>query len=89
MTFQAYLDNIKEKTGKTPDDFKKEMTAAGVYKPEMKATEFVNWMKKEYDLGRGHSMAIWHYFTGKGWVSAVRTTAGKKPAAKKTTKKKK
>lgn len=23
MSFQAYLDNIKTKTGKTPDDFKK------------------------------------------------------------------
>jgi hypothetical protein len=23
MSFQAYLDNIKAKTGKTPDDFKK------------------------------------------------------------------
>ncbi len=23
MSFQAYIDNIKAKTGKTPDDFKK------------------------------------------------------------------
>lgn len=23
MSFQAYLDNIQTKTGKTPDDFKK------------------------------------------------------------------
>jgi hypothetical protein len=23
MSFQAYLDNIKAKTGKTPEDFKK------------------------------------------------------------------
>ena len=23
MSFQAYIDNIKKKTGKTPDDFKK------------------------------------------------------------------
>ena len=23
MSFQAYLDNIKTKTGKSPDDFKK------------------------------------------------------------------
>jgi hypothetical protein len=55
----------------------------------MKATEFVNWMKKEYDLGRGHSMAIWHYFTGKGWVRAVKTTAGKPATTKKPVTKKK
>jgi Domain of unknown function (DUF4287) len=25
MSFQAYIDNIKAKTGKTPEDFKKQL----------------------------------------------------------------
>ncbi len=68
MTFQAYLDNIKAKTGKTPEDFKKELEKAGLLNPNMKATDLVNWLSKKYDLGRGHSMAAWHVFTQKGWV---------------------
>jgi hypothetical protein len=68
VSFQAYLDNIKAKTGKTPEDFKKAAEAAGQLKPDWKATQFIAWMKKEYDLGRGHSMAIWHYWKAKGWV---------------------
>ena len=30
MTFQAYLDNIKAKTGKTPEDFRKEAAKKGL-----------------------------------------------------------
>jgi hypothetical protein len=73
MSFQAYLDNIKQKTGKTPDDFKREMTKAGVYSPEMKAAQLVAWLKKEYDLGHGHSMAIWRVYLDRGWVSSPGT----------------
>lgn len=69
MSFQAYLDNIKAKTGKTPEDFKAAMEAKGVYKVDMKATELVDFLKQEYDLGHGHAMAIWAYFKSKGWVN--------------------
>jgi hypothetical protein len=70
MTFQAYLDNIQKKTGKSPDDFKKladekGFTENGVLKPEVKAGQIVNWLKEEFDLGRGHSMAIYALFKGK------------------------
>lgn len=68
MTFQAYLDNIKAKTGKTPEQFKALATKAGVYSPDMKATALVAWLKKEFDLGHGHSMAVWAVFKSKGWV---------------------
>lgn len=70
MSFQAYLDNIKAKTGKTPEDFKKLMEKQGVLKPEMKANELVSWLKKEFNLGHGHSMAIWNVFVNRGWVDA-------------------
>ncbi len=70
MTFQAYLDNIKAKTGKTPEQFKALATKAGVYKRDMKAAALVAWLKQEFDLGHGHAMALWAVFKDKGWVEA-------------------
>jgi hypothetical protein len=72
MTFQAYLDNIQVKTGKTPEELKELAEKAGVYKPDMKATELVNWLRDEFGLGHGHSMAIWKYFLDHNWVKASR-----------------
>jgi hypothetical protein len=68
VSFQAYLDNIKAKTGKTPHDFRALAAKAGVYRPDMKATELVRWLKKDFDLGQGHAMAIWKVFKDRGWV---------------------
>jgi hypothetical protein len=70
MSFQAYIDNIKAKTGKTPEQLKDAAVKAGVFSADMKATELVQWLAKEYDLGHGHSMAIWAVFKSKGWVQA-------------------
>ena len=70
MSFQAYIDNIKAKTGKSPDDFKKlaekkEFIIAGKLNPKIKATEITNWLKEEFELGHGHAMAIYATFKGK------------------------
>lgn len=35
----------------------------------MKATELVSWLKDNYELGHGHSTALWAYFKSKGWVN--------------------
>jgi Domain of unknown function (DUF4287) len=40
MSFQAYIDNIKAKTGKTPEQIKAAMEKAGVLKFDMKAKVF-------------------------------------------------
>jgi len=69
MSFQAYLDNIKAKTGKTPEDFKKQMQKEKLLKPDLKASELVRWLKDKFDLGHGHSMAIWAVFKSEGWVN--------------------
>jgi hypothetical protein len=74
MTFQAYLDNIRAKTGKTPEQFKAFATRAGVYKPDMKAAALAAWLKEEFDLGHGHSMALWAVFKDKGWVQSPKCT---------------
>jgi Domain of unknown function (DUF4287) len=69
MSFQAYIDNIKAKTGKTPEDFKKQLEKEKLLNSDMKATDLVKWLKNKYDLGHGHSMAIWAVFKSKGWVN--------------------
>jgi len=42
MSFQAYLDHIKVKTGKTPEDFMKLMKKKGVFQTDMKAGVLVS-----------------------------------------------
>ncbi|MBC7400392.1 MAG: DUF4287 domain-containing protein [Mucilaginibacter sp.] len=69
MSFQAYLDNIQSKTGKTPNDFKllaeeKGFTQGGQLKATTKAGDVVNWLKADFDLGHGHAMAIYALLKG-------------------------
>lgn len=69
MSFQAYLNNIKTKTGKGPEDFKdlaeqKGFLQNGQIKAGVKAGEIVSWLKEDFDLGHGHSMAIYALFKG-------------------------
>jgi hypothetical protein len=45
MSFQAYLDTIKAKTGKTPDDFGALAARKGLLGPDVKAGEVVAWLK--------------------------------------------
>ncbi|TNE70113.1 DUF4287 domain-containing protein [bacterium] len=70
MSFQAYIDNIKAKTGKSPADFKElaeqnGFIIDGKLNPAVKATEITNWLKAEFALGHGHAMAIYATFKGK------------------------
>ena len=63
MSFQAYLDNIKTKTGKGPADFKKLATdkgfmSGGKLSADIKAGEVIAWLKNDFELGHGHAMAI-------------------------------
>jgi hypothetical protein len=70
MSFQAYINNIKAKTGKSPEDFKKlaekkGFMVEGKLNPIIKATEITNWLKDEFELGHGHAMAIYATLKGK------------------------
>lgn len=60
MSFQAYLDNIQEKTGITPQQFIDMAKEKGYDDPSTKAGVILDWLKQDYDLGRGHGMAIVH-----------------------------
>jgi len=57
MSFQAYLDNIEIKTGKTPQELIDMADAKGFGK-DTKSGEIIDWLKKDFDLGRGHAMAL-------------------------------
>lgn len=59
MSFQVYLDNIEAKTGKTPQELVELATTKG-FGTDTKAGEIVDWLKADFDLGRGHAMALVH-----------------------------
>jgi hypothetical protein len=69
MSFQAYLNNIKAKTGKGPADFRqmaeqKGFTQNGELKAGVKAGDIIKWLKTDFDLGHGHAMAIYALLKG-------------------------
>jgi hypothetical protein len=60
MSFQAYLDTIEAKTGMTPRQLVELAKAKGFVGENVKARDVLTWLKAEYDLGRGHGMALVH-----------------------------
>jgi hypothetical protein len=60
LSFQAYLDNIHAKTGKTPNEFVALAREKGYDAPATKAGVIVAWLKADFGLGRGHAMALVH-----------------------------
>jgi hypothetical protein len=54
MSFQAYIDNIKAKTGKAPEDFIKLAAQNSL----TKHGEIVSWLKSKFALGHGHATAM-------------------------------
>jgi hypothetical protein len=60
MSFQAYLDNVEEKTGLTPRQLIELAKEKGFDAPDVKAGTILDWLKEDFDLGRGHGMAIVH-----------------------------
>ena len=59
MSFQAYLDNIEDKTGLTPREFIALAHQRG-FDESTKTGTIVEWLNEDYDLGRGHAMALVH-----------------------------
>ena len=77
MTFKAYIDNIRKKTGKSPEDFRAIAKRQGLLVPGLTATQLTTWLKREFGLGHGHAMAIWAVFKSKRWAGAP--NSAKKP----------
>lgn len=57
MSYQAYLDAIEVKTGKTPQELLDAAVSRG-YGPSTKSSVVVEWLRDEYGVGRGHAMAL-------------------------------
>ncbi len=75
MSFQAYLDNIEIKTGKTPNEFIELADAKG-YGKDTKSGEIVAWLKQDYNLGHGHAMAIVHVIKNGAGISDKHVNSG-------------
>lgn len=58
MSFQAYLDTVKSKTGKEPADFRVLAEKKGLLAEGVKTTQLIDWLAADFGLGRGHAMAI-------------------------------
>jgi hypothetical protein len=59
MSFQAYIDAVEKKTGRTPAELLEEAARRG-YGPATKAGEVLAWLAEDYGIGRGHAMAFFH-----------------------------
>jgi len=76
VSFQAYLDNIEEKTGLTPRRFIELAHEKGLDDPAVKAGAIVAWLKDDYDLGRGHAMALVHVIKNGPQIDAKHVDSG-------------
>ena len=68
MSFQAYLDTIEKKTGKIPQELVDEAHARG-YSDETRTADIVSWLTDDYELGRGHAMALVHVIKNGSQIS--------------------
>lgn len=75
MSFQAYLDNIETKTGRTPRQLI-ELAAEKGFGPDTKAGPILEWLKADYDLSRGYGMALVHVITKGPQISAKHVGSG-------------
>lgn len=75
MSYQAYLDAIEKKTGKTPEEMLAEAATRG-FTPQSKAGDFVSWLKDDYDVGRGHAMALFGVLKNGATISDKHVDSG-------------
>jgi len=57
MSYQAYLDAVEEKTGKTPAEIV-ELARAQGFELGGKGGPVVAWLKQEFGIGHGHAQAM-------------------------------
>ena len=74
MSFQAYLDSVVRISGKSIEAIHIKMQEDGLLIHDLKAEIFVSYLKDTYQLGRGHSMALWKYAIESNWFSTKHTT---------------
>ena len=75
MSFQAYLDAVETKTGLTPRQLLEIANSKG-FDASTKATPIIEWLAADYELGRGHAMAMVHVITKGDRISAKHVDSG-------------
>ena len=85
MSFQAYLDNIETKTGKTPNEFIALAREKGFTDPSIKASVILDWLKTDFDIGRGHGMALVQVIKNGAEISEKHVGSGTSHADESTT----
>ena len=75
MSFQAYLDNLEQKTGKTPAELLALAKDKG-FTSDTKGGEIVDWLKQDFDLGRGHAMALVHVIKNGAQIGTKHVDSG-------------
>jgi hypothetical protein len=79
VTYKAYIDNIKAKTGKDPEYFRAEAKKKGL----KKHAELLKWLKSDCGLGHGHANAIILYIQDPELAKKKMLEDAKKESAKK------
>ncbi|MBD3744724.1 MAG: DUF4287 domain-containing protein [Sphingopyxis terrae] len=70
MSFQAYLDNVEAKTGRSAEALRAMAVERGLAGADglaagVKAGAVVDWLKQDFGLGHGHAMSIVAFIKGK------------------------
>ncbi|WP_298991564.1 DUF4287 domain-containing protein [uncultured Pseudokineococcus sp.] len=68
MSYQAYLDALEAKTGRTPRELLDQAHEHG-FGPTSRAADVVAWLKDDCGVGRGHAMAFWGVLTKGSTIS--------------------
>jgi hypothetical protein len=76
MSFQAYLDAVEQKTGKTPQEIINLAKEKGFDDPDVKAGQVVAWLKDTFQLGHGHAMAMVHVIKKGPQISTKHVDSG-------------
>ena len=79
MTYKAYIDNIKAKTGKGPEYYREEAKKKGL----AKHSELLAWLKSECGLGHGHANAMILYIQSPALAKEKMQEDAKKEKVKK------
>ena len=79
MTYKAYIDNIKAKTGKDPEYFQAMAKEKGL----AQHAELLAWLKSDCGLGHGHANAIILYIQNPDLAKAKIREDTRKEKAKK------
>ncbi len=79
MSYQAYLDAIEKKTEQDPAAAARRGGGARVHGDDQGGRVVCDWLKADYDLGRGHAMALYGVLKNGSTISATHVGSAAPP----------